>query len=92
MIGLESFPEEFTYKLPSNEIASKYIAIGGYSGSVSIARIKDLIGKENIGAYDNTIDYLSVNGLVSIEKDRMFITPKGFRDYGAVFSLLYCIE
>lgn len=92
LIGLESFPEEFTYKLPSNEIASKYIAIGGYNGSVSIARIKDLIGKENIGAYDNTIDYLSVNGLVSIEKDRMFITPKGFRDYGAVFSLLYCIE
>lgn len=92
LIGLESFPEEFTYKLPSNEIASKYIAIGGYNGSVSIEHIKDLIGKENIGAYDNTIDYLLANGHVSIEHDRMFITPKGFRDYGAVFSLLYSIE
>ena len=89
LIGLESFAEEFTYMLPPSEVASKYIAIAGYNGSVSLKRIKELIGEEGFGTYHHAIDYLLRNELVSIEADRMHITRKGFRDYGAVFSLLF---
>ena len=81
-----SYPEEFTYHLPSEEIASKYVAISAYNGSLSIERLKEL------GVYDkvrDAIDFCLSTRLLEIDKNRLYITRQGFKYYGAVFSLIH---
>lgn len=84
----ESFPEEYTYLLPPEELASKYMAISAYNGLFSLSRLKEFgINEERITA---ALEFCISEGL--IEKgvdDRYFITKNGFKYYGAVFSLFY---
>lgn len=84
----ESFPEGYTYQLPPEELASKYMAISAYNGSFSLSRLKEFgINEERVKA---TLDFCVSEGL--IEKgvgDRYNITKNGFKCYGAVFSLFY---
>lgn len=84
----ESFPEEYTYLLPLEELASKYMAISAYNGSFSLSRLKEFgINEERITA---ALEFCISEGL--IEKgvdDRYFTTKNGFKYYGAVFSLFY---
>lgn len=84
----EGYPEQFTYLLPSNELASKYMAISAYNGSFSIIRLKDFgFSKEYL---NEILGFCIDEGLLyKGERDRMFITKKGFKHYGALFSLFY---
>lgn len=88
LISLESYNEEYVYKLPPIEIAAKYIAIGAYNGSFSIQHIKELLNATAL-PFTEELDFLLSNQLVEIVNDRLYITKKGFHDYGATFSLLY---
>lgn len=81
-----SYPEEYTYRLPSNELASKYIAISAYNGSFSVDRLKELCYYDTI---KETIDFCLDNDLLELHNNRAYITRKGFKHYGAVFSLIH---
>lgn len=89
LIGTDTFEEEFTYHLPAREIASKYIAIGAYNGSFSLDRLSEMLGCDSRLFYSEPLEYCLANELITIENSRVFITAKGFRNYGAVFSLFY---
>ena len=82
------YPEQFTYLLPSYELASKYLAISAYNGSFSIRRLKDFgISWEYI---QETLDYCIAEGLMYEGEDgKIYVSPKGFMHYGALFSLFY---
>lgn len=81
-----SYPEEYTYRLPSNELASKYIAISAYNGSFSVDRLKELCYYDTI---KETLDFCLDNDLLELHNNRAYITRKGFKHYGAVFSLIH---
>ena len=78
-----------TYLLPSKELASKYIAIGAYNGSISMKHLSDIIGKDAYEEYKTQIDYCVHDGLLMNVDDKLVITRKGFEHYGAIFSLFY---
>lgn len=84
----EGYPEQFTYLLPSNELASKYMAISAYNGSFSISRLKDFgFSKEYL---NEILDFCISEGLLyKGNHDRVFVSRKGFVHYGALFSLFY---
>jgi oxygen-independent coproporphyrinogen-3 oxidase len=87
-LNKEGYPEQFTYLLPPDELASKYIAISAYNGSFSVARLRDY--GINGGSLNEILDFCIDEGLLyKGERDWMFITKKGFKHYGALFSLFY---
>lgn len=87
-LNKEGYPEQFTYLLPPDELASKYIAISAYNGSFSIARLRDYVISG--GSLNEILGFCIDEGLLyKGEKDRLFITKKGFKHYGALFSLFY---
>ena len=87
-LNKKGYPEQFTYLLPPDELASKYIAISAYNGSFSIARLRDY-GISG-GSLNEILGFCIDEGLLyKGEKDRLFITKKGFKHYGALFSLFY---
>lgn len=89
LLGVKTFNEEFTYKLPASELASKYIAIGAYCGSFSLDRLSEILGCDSREYYSKQLSYCLSEKLISIHNNRVHITPKGFVNYGAVFSLFY---
>ena len=87
-LNKKGYPELFTYLLPPNEQASKYMAISAYNGSFSIAKLRDY-GISG-GSLNEILDFCIDEGLLyKGERDWMFITKKGFKHYGALFSLFY---
>ena len=87
-LNKEGYPEQFTYLLPPDELASKYIAISAYNGSFSIARLRDYGISER--SLNEILSFCIDEGLLyKGERDWMFITKKGFKHYGALFSLFY---
>ncbi len=90
-IGRDRFSEEFTYVLPPKELAAKYIAIGGYSGSFCLNRLTQILGQDSRNVYAKQLAFcLNEDFLELTPIGRAFITPKGFEYYGAIFSLFYC--
>lgn len=87
-LNSEGYPELFTYLLPSNELASKYMAISAYHGSFSISRLKDYgLSEEYL---NEILDFCIGEGLFYKGNfDRVFVSKKGFVHYGALFSLFY---
>jgi oxygen-independent coproporphyrinogen-3 oxidase len=87
-LNAEGYPEQFTYLLPSNELASKYMAISAYNGSFSISKLKDLgISKDYL---NEILGFCIGEGLLyKGDIDRIFVSKKGFVHYGALFSLFY---
>lgn len=87
-LNKEGYPEQFTYLLPPDELASKYIAISAYNGSFSIARLRDY-GISG-GSLNEILGFCIDEGLLyKGERNRMFITKNGFKHYGVLFSLFY---
>ena len=88
VLNADGYPEQFTYFLPSVELASKYIAISAYNGSFSIDRLKDF-GYDEI-LLNDILGFCFDEGLLyKGELDRIYVTKKGFEHYGALFSLFY---
>lgn len=92
LLSYQTFHEEFTYRLPPTELASKYIAIGAYSGSFSLKRLNSILRTDAREYYHEAIDFCKSQGFITIENDRVFITKKAFLNYGVIFSLFYKIQ
>lgn len=89
LLTLKGYGCADTYLLPKEELASKYIAISAYNGSLSLARVTDILGEDALTAYREEVDFCLGEGLLANDGDRLVITEKGFEHYGAVFSLFY---
>lgn len=82
-----TFGEQFTYLLPPQELASKYLAIAAYNGSFSMKTVEDLgIPKDT---FKDPLDFCLSAGLLHEDKTtgKYHITKPAFKHYGAVFSL-----
>ncbi len=92
LIEDNDYSEEFTYVLPPHELAAKYIAIGAYSGSFSLTRLTQILNTDAKGYYKKQLDFCITGKYLEIQEDRVYVTPKGFKYYGAVFSLFHTLE
>jgi len=84
----DAFSERYTYILPAKELAAKYMAISAYYGAIS----KDILTQLGVDneTFRERLDFCLANDLFCDFGDGLlYITPKGFMHYGAVFSLLY---
>jgi len=90
-LKLSAYNEEFTYRLPNTELLSKYIAISAYSGSFSLKVASEILNYDCCKYFKSQIDFCVEHELITLESDSLFITSKGFKNYGAVFSLFYML-
>ena len=88
-INLPTYNEEYTYHLPKRELLSKYIAISAYSGQLSLKKASAILDDDCVKYFRREIDFCIEHELMTLENDTLFITRKGFKNYGAVFSLFY---
>lgn len=86
LLACNSYQEEYTYILPKNELIAKYMAISAYHGSFSVDRLVGMgINEEHL---NEILDFCFSQKLLSTnDNKRIFVTPKGFVYYGALFSL-----
>lgn len=84
-----TYAEEYTYLLPPEEIASKYIAIAAYSGAFSMVKLSEILQKDAESVYERQLEFCFDKGLLQKDGELARITKEGFRHYGAVFSLFY---
>ena len=89
LIDLPTYEGGDTYLLPKEELASKYIAISAYNGSISLKHLSDILGSDAKKVYKDVIDYCVNNDLLTENNNSLVITQKGFIQYGTVFSLFY---
>lgn len=90
LLASNTFEEGHTYRLPPQELCSKYIAIAGYGGRFSLRHASVLLGRDAQEYFHSQITFCLQENLLSCSKnDTLSITPKGFRHHGAVFSLFY---
>lgn len=87
LILRESYEPPVFYKLPQTELLNKFISISAYSGGFSLSRASEFLEADFQMAYADIIDILKTDKLIYIEDDRLQVTHKGFRHYGAVFSM-----
>lgn len=84
----DKITEEYIYKLPDDELAGKYVAISLYSGQFDMLTLAKIIKQEPYVYYKDELDFLLENKLVELSCDTMMrLTPKGFKEYGAVATL-----
>lgn len=89
LLDSPSYKEEYTYLLPPRERASKYIAIAAYSGAFALPTLDRILNDDSRQVFAPQFDFCLNEGLLIHDKDKMRITRKGFKYYGAVFSLFY---
>ena len=77
--------------LVRQEIASKYIAIGGDNGSFSLKMLSEQLGHDAQRHYSSPISFCLSHKFIDIIGDRVVITPLGFKYYRDVFSLFYAM-
>ena len=88
-IEAESYGEEFVYRLPAEELCAKYLAIAAYAGRFSISKLSALLGADAESFYKEQLLFCESEELLAREGDEVFVTSKGFKYYGAVFSLFH---
>lgn len=89
LLKQDCYGAEYTYRLPSNELASKYVAIASYSGAFRWSRYVQLLNELYSSKQDAALQFCIERDLVQKEGDIIAVTPKGFLHYGAVFSLFW---
>lgn len=77
------------YILPPRERLAKYVAISGYCGFVDLSVMAEILRADPMEVFKQEIDFLLYNSYIDIKGNKLSITPKGFKHYGAVFSLFY---
>ena len=82
--------EEYIYKLPVDELVGKYVSVGMYSGEFNLEVIKRLSRKHNtLIDYNSEIRYLLENEMITLKGNKVKVTQKGFKYYGAIATLFY---
>ena len=88
MIGAERIISITTKKIRVGLVIGKYVAISLYSGQFDMMTLAKIIKQEPYVYYKDELDFLLENKLVELSCDTMMrLTPKGFKEYGAVATL-----
>lgn len=88
LIDCPTYENGDTYLLPAHEIANKYIAIAGYSNSFSLEVLHHLLNEKEWLSLQERIAFLVKEDLLYRDDNWLRITREGFRNYGAVNSIL----
>lgn len=86
-MALESFKEEDIYILPKKELIAKYICIALYNGSFSIKNLAKILENNPYLVLRDIITFLLKNNLVLLSNDIIYLTRKGFYNYGEIAGL-----
>lgn len=95
VINLDQISEAPTYEsanhyaLPREEIFAKYVAISGYSGGISLKSSRRIYGSDFDTEFGKILSALEKEGMGTILDDRLQMTRKGYRYYGAILSMFY---
>ena len=90
-LNMNTFSEEYTYKLPLKERLAKFISVSAYSGSLSLQSLSRIIGKDARSFFQEKIQFVLQEGIFTQKEDKLYITQHGFKDYGAAFAFFYNI-
>lgn len=77
------------YFLPNNEIANKKIAISAYGGVINLDMLSNVYQCNAELLFHDVIKYVIDNEYMKLVGKDLKVTQKGFRYYGAIFSLFY---
>ena len=89
MPKITQIKEDYTYLLPPEEIAAKYVCIALYSGRFSVDALSRLLRKDAKDYFANEFGWLLEHEYVRLENDWCQVTETGFRYYGAVAALFW---
>ena len=89
MPRIEKIKESYTYLLPPEEIAAKYICIALYSGRFRISALSRLLGKDADKYYSKEFAWLLDHDYIRRMDDFCQVTKTGFRYYGAIAALFW---
>ncbi|MGN1022756.1 MAG: hypothetical protein ACI4OJ_04590, partial [Lachnospiraceae bacterium] len=89
MPDIPAIREEYNYALPPGELAAKYISIALYSGSFRLSALKRILQADPDEVYPAQLDFLLSHGYAGKHSDKIFLTHRGFRYYGAVGALFW---
>ena len=89
MPRIEQIGEAYTYVLPPEEIAAKYVCIALYNGRFRISALSRLLKTNAKEYFAEELSWLLDHGYIRLEKDFCQITEAGFRYYGAIGTLFW---
>ena len=89
MPEIEQIEEAYTYLLPPEEIAAKYVCIALYSGRFRISALTRLLGEDAKSHFAEEFGWLLEHDYIKMEKDFCQVTETGFRYYGAIAALFW---
>ena len=78
-----------SYKLPSRELLSKYVAISGYCAMIDLSVMEIILHSDPNVVFENELSFMLNNNYIEKNGTMLYLTPKGFLHYGAVLSLFY---
>ena len=87
LLAAGSYPEEYTYVLPPNEMLAKYVSVSGYAGRFSGKVADRILGEEFAMKYADELEYCILAWLMEKRGEWYCLTHEGFKYYGAVLSL-----
>lgn len=89
MPDFDEISEEYSYLLPKDEIAAKYICISLYSGRFSLSVLEKILCSDPMSFYHNEFGFLLEHRYVEISNGICTLTKEGFKLYGAVAALFW---
>lgn len=89
MPEIEQIEEAYTYLLPSEEIAAKYVCIALYSGRFRISALSRLLGEDAKSHFAAEFGWLLEHDYIKMGNDFCQVTETGFRYYGAIAALFW---
>lgn len=84
-----SFYAKDIYMLPKEELVAKYVMISLYYGEFDLKIITDILNEDSKEYYKKELDFLVNNKYINIVDEKIKLTRKGFKYYGAVGALFY---
>ena len=89
MPGFDEIGEEYSYLLPKEELAAKYICISLYSGRFNLSVLERILCCDPLSYYHNEFRFLTEHKYVEISNSICTLTKEGFKLYGAVAALFW---
>ena len=92
MPNLDKIDIEYNYYLPPEEIVGKYVSIAMYNASFDLKVISKILGIDSKDYYYNELNFLLQKELIEVNNDKVILSTKGFKYYGAIAALFWSNE
>lgn len=78
-----------SYILPNEELLNKFIAVSGYYGLFEISCANKILQSSFENKFKFQLEFLLRKKYIEIKDDKLIITQKGFKYYGAILNMFY---